>query len=142
MKKVKIDENNQLYLIFVNKIGSNVFGQSLYEFVFSKDINDVQGEDWDIYPANGSPQPPYKKHIEKVGSVKTDKFELEVIQDSSFFGMGDCQDNIISLAWEILLEEDNDDIKGKRLIFNYGESEDSVINKLYIRNITFENKKL
>lgn len=141
MKKVKIDEKDQLYLIFVNKIGSDVFGKSLYEFVFSKDTDGVSGEDWESSPSNGNPQPPQKKHIDKVGSIKTDEFELEVIQDSPFFCMDDCQDGVVSLAWEIL-SDDELNIKNKRLIFHYGETEDSLINKLYIRNITFENKKL
>ncbi len=128
-----------LYLIFVNKIGLDVYGKSLYEFVFSKDTLEITGESWDSFPAQGNPEPPHKKYIEKVGSIKTDKFELEVIQDSPFFCMNDCQDHIIAMAWEIL-KDDEEDFNNKRLVFYFGEQEDSVIDKLHSRNIKLENK--
>ncbi len=137
MKKEINIKKEPLYLIFVNKIGLNVYGKSLYEFVFSKDTEEVIGEDWDSFPCNGNPQPPYKEYIEKVDSIKTDKFELEVIQDSPFFCMNDCQDHIIAMSWEILKEED-ENFNDKRLIFYFGENEVSVIDKFEKRNITFE----
>lgn len=137
IKKDINSEKEQLYLVFVNKIGSDVYGECHYEFVFSKDKNDVTGESWDSFPAQGNPQAPHKKYIEKVSSIKTDKFDLEVIQDSPFFSMSDCQNHIIALSWETLKDDDDEDFNNKRLVFYYGEQEDSVIDKLYSRNIKF-----
>jgi len=137
-----IISKEQLRLVFVNKIGLDVYGKTIYEFVFSNnDITKVTGEDWNNYPANGEPQPPNKKYIEDVGSIKTDKFELDVIQDSGFFGMCDAQDGIIALAWEINKSDNEDDINetDKRLIFHYGELESSVNDKLYSKDIQLES---
>ena len=134
IKKDINSEKEQLYLVFVNKIGSDVYGESHYEFVFSKDKNEVTGESWDSFPAQGNPQPPHKKYIKKVIPIKTDEFDLEVIQDSPFFCMSDCQDHIIALSWEILKDDDGN-FNNKRLIFYYGEQEDSVIDKFNSREI-------
>ncbi len=132
-------DEEQLRLIFVNKIGLDVYGKNHYEFVFSKsDLNSVQGENWENFPANGEPYPPHKKFIENVGTLKTDKFELDVIQESGFFGMDDSKDGIIALSWEKYKDNDNEDnidIDDKRLIFHYGELETSVTEKLYSRDI-------
>jgi len=130
-------KENELYLIFVNKIGSDVYGKSLYEFVFSNGIKNINGENWDSYPAGGNPQPPHAKFIDDVGSVKTGKLELDVIQESGFFGMSDAIDGVIALSWEIPNEYDDDD--EKRLIFHFGELEGSVMDKLYAKDIMLEN---
>ena len=128
---------NQLYLIFVNKIGSDVYGKLLYEFVFSNITKNINGEDWDSFPAGGNPQAPYEKFIEEVGSVRTGDIELDVIQESGFFGMSDTVDGIVALAWEPISDSIEDD--EDRLVFHFGELESSVIDKLYSRDIILEN---
>jgi hypothetical protein len=127
-------------LVYVNELGPNYKGDNIYEFIFS-DLDDVWGEDWDSEPASGKPQPPNVSYIKKVGTLKNSKIELTLIQESDFFGVFDAVDGVISLAWE---KNDSDDIlfnKKKRLVFQYGESVESVENKLYERDIVLKWEK-
>jgi hypothetical protein len=127
-------------LVYVNELGPNFRGDNIYEFIFS-DIDDVWGEDWDAEPANGRPQPPNIDYVKKVGVLKNSEIELNLIQRSDFFGVYDAVDGVIALAWE---KGDSDEIlisKKKRLVFQYGETVESVENKLYERDIVLKWEK-
>jgi len=127
-------------LVYVNELGPNYKGDNLYEFIFS-DVDDVWGEDWDAEPAAGKPLPPDVNYIKTVGVLKNSEISLTLIQDSDFFGVYDAIDGVISLAWE---KSDSDEIlinKRKRLVFQYGESIESVENKLYERDIVLKWEK-
>lgn len=123
-------------LIFVNKLGSNYKGENLYEFIFSDSVNDIWGESWESKPANGYPSPPDLEFISKVGLLKNE-LDFEVLQNSDIFSMIDGMDDVIALAWENESESVNFD-KDKRLVFRFGETLDSVKNKLYARDIVLE----
>ena len=107
------------YLIYLNELGPNYKGDNLYEFIFSDSLEDVWGESWESNPANGYPQPPDLELISKVAVLKNDKLKFNVIQNSDFFSMIDCKDDIISLGWEIENEFVNYSIN-KRLSFRFG----------------------
>jgi hypothetical protein len=127
-------------LVYVNELGPNFRGDNIYEFIFS-DIDDVWGEDWDAEPANGRPQPPNIDYVKKVGVLKNSEIELTLIQNSDFFGVYDAVDGVIALGWE---KSDSDEIlisKKKRLVFQYGETVESVENKLYERDIVLKWEK-
>ena len=127
-------------LVYVNELGPNYRGDNLYEFIFS-DVDDVWGEDWDAEPASGKPLPPDVNYIKKVGVLKNSEINLNLIQNSDFFGVYDAIDGVISLAWE---RSDSDEIlinKRKRLVFQYGETVESVENKLYERDIVLKWEK-
>lgn len=129
-----------MILTYVNELGPNYKGDNIYEFIFS-DVDDIWGDEWDAEPAAGKPSPPDINYIKKVGSLKNSEMELNLIQNSDFFGMYDAIDGVISLAWE---SSDSDDIlihKRKRLVFQYGESVESVENKLYERDIVLKWEK-
>ena len=85
-------------LVFINELGPNFRGDNIYEFIFS-DIDDVHGDEWDSETANGKPTPPYVEFIKKVGVLKNSEVELELIQNSDFFGMYDSVDGVIALGW-------------------------------------------
>ena len=128
------------YLIYINELGPNYKGENTYEFIFSDGLEDIWGEDWDSTPSNGYPSPPDIEFINKVGTLKSDEISLSVIQKSDYFSMTDCMDDVISLAWE----NDSDEIDftiRKRLVFRFGEDEQSVKNKLYERDIVLEFEK-
>ena len=78
-------------LIFVNELGPNFKGDNIYEFIFSN-LDDVWGEDWDAEPAAGKPLPPNINFIKHVGVLKNSEIDLELIQNSDFFGMYDSID--------------------------------------------------
>ena len=127
-------------LVYVNELGPNFRGDNIYEFIFS-DVDDVWGEDWDAEPANGRPQPPNIDYVKKVGVLKNSEIELNLIQNSDFFGVYDAVDGVIALAWE---KNDSDEIlinKRKRLVFQYGETIESVDDKLYERDIVLKWEK-
>ena len=122
-------------LVFINELGPNFRGDNIYEFIFS-DVDDVYGEDWDNETANGKPTPPHVEFIKKVGVLKNSDVELDLIQNSDFFGMYDAVDGVIALGWE----KDENEIE-QRLVFQYGESIETVENKLYEKDIVLKWEK-
>jgi hypothetical protein len=127
-------------LIYVNELGPNYKGDNIYEFIFS-DIDDVWGEDWDATPSGGKPLPPQIEFIKKVGVLRNSEIELELIQQSDYFGVYDAVDGVIGLAWE---KSDSDSVtfnKYKRLVFHFGETDESVENKLYERDVVLKWEK-
>lgn len=128
-----------MVLTYINALNKNYRGEFIYEFLFSKNEEINFGDDWDIAPASSGQQtPPPIKEIIAIGSLKTDEIDLELALNSDAFSMYDCVEKIIALAWE--RESPDNEI---RLVFHYGESAESVKDKLYSRdiNITIENIK-
>ena len=128
------------YLIYVNELGPNYKGDNMYEFIFSEDINDIWGENWESKPANGYPSPPNLDFISKVGTLKNDDVTMVTIQNSDYFSMMDAMDDVIALSWE----DDNGDIdftNKKRMVFRFGDTEQIVKDKLYERDLILEFEK-
>jgi hypothetical protein len=123
------------YLTFVNGLGPDYKGNNLYEFIFSDDL-DVWGDSWESEPANGYPSPPELKHIKKVGVLRNTDLKLELIQSSDYFSMSDAMDGIIAIGWEV--SEYNGD---NRLVFKFGDDENTVKDKLYSRDLILEFEK-
>lgn len=121
-------------LVYVNGLGPNYKGDNLYEFIFS-DTTDVWGESWDSKPANQYPLPPELKYITKVGVLRNTEIKLELIQNSDFFSMTDAMDDVVALAWE------TDDNSKKRLVLRFGETEQTIKDKLYERDLILEFEK-
>jgi hypothetical protein len=128
------------YLIFVNELGPNYKGDNIYEFIFSDDLEGVWGDSWESKPSNGYPLPPDLEHIKKVGVLKNDMITMSVIQNSDYFSMVDAIDGVIALCWENE-SEGVDFERTKRLVFRFGDPEESVKNKLYERDIVLEFEK-
>jgi len=129
-----------MYLIFVNELGPNYRGDNIYEFIFSDTVSDVWGESWESKPSNGYPLPPDIELIKKVGVLKNDKVSLSVIQKSDYFSMMDAIDDVVALAWENESDLINFNLN-KRLVFRFGETEETIKNKLYERDIILEFEK-
>ncbi len=128
------------YLIYVNELGPNYKGDNIYEFIFSIGLESIWGDSWESKPSNGYPSPPDLEHISKVGVLKNDEITLSVIQNSDYFSMIDAIDGVIALSWENETESTNFEVN-KRLVFRFGETEESVKNKLYERDIVLEFEK-
>jgi hypothetical protein len=128
------------YLIYVNELGPNYKGDNIYEFIFSDNINDIWGEDWDSRPSNGYPSPPSLDFITKVGTLKNNQITMNVIQKSDYFSMIDAIDGVVCLSWES--DDDYVDFTmKKRMVFRFGETEKSVKDKLYERDFVLEFDK-
>lgn len=130
------------YLIYVNELGPNYKGDNIYEFIFSDNLEGIWGDSWESKPANGYPSPPDLEYVKKVGLLKNNSLTLSVIQKSDWFSMIDSIDGVIALSWE---NDDNETSvnfdRVKRLVFHFGETEESVKNKLYERDIVLEFEK-
>lgn len=128
------------YLVFINGLGPNYKGDNMYEFIFSDDKTDIWDDSWEAKPSNGYPKPPELNYIKKVGVLKNTSIELELIQNSDFFSFMDSMDGVIALGWE--KENENIDFTlTKRLVFNFGETEQEIKNKLYERDVVLEFEK-
>jgi hypothetical protein len=120
-----------MHLIYVNEIGSDYKGQKQYEFIFSKST-EIDMDEWFIIPASASSQPksPEIEYVDLVGLLKNTDLQLELVQDSDYFGVIDAVDGVVAMAWE-KFDMDSD---SERLTFKFGESIDSVTKKLKIRS--------
>ena len=126
-------------LIYINGMGPNYKGDNIYEFIFS-DTLEVWGENWESKPANGYPSPPDIEYIKKVGTLVNEDINLELVQDSDVFSVIDSMDGVLALGWE--KENDEKDFSLiRRLVFQFGEAEESVKNKLYERDIVLQFEK-
>lgn len=122
----------ELYLIFVNHVGKDYRGLHLYEFLFSDTILNIDGDEWDTYPASGRPEPPHAIFIKQVGRLESE-LKLDVVQNSDNFAVWDAVDGVIALAWENINVYDS--YPEHRLYFNFGEPIKEVEAKLYEKDL-------
>lgn len=129
---------NNLVLIYVNRVGKDYTGKYIYEFIFSDSTKNIDGDDWDTFPASGRPSPPHDTFIKKVGKLESE-LNLDVIQNSDTFAVWDAVDGVIALAWENINAYDS--YPEHRLCFRFGETAEEVAAKLYDKDLILEYKK-
>lgn len=129
---------DKLYLIYVNVVGKSYDGNYRYEFIFSDSKENIDGEDWNMYPASGRPEPPSDEFIKKVGYVNTE-IKFDVVQDSDTFAVWDAIDGVIALAWENI--NDYEIYPDTRTCFRFGEEIEVVENKLYEKDVIIKYEK-
>ena len=127
----------KLFLIYINIVGKDYKGNFHYEFLFSDSIKNIDGNDWDTFPASGRPEPPFEIFIKKVGHLEAD-LKLDVIQNSDTFAVWDAVDGVISLGWENINAYDS--YPEKRLCFRFGETIKDVEDKLYEKDLSLKYK--
>ena len=127
----------KMKLIFINELGPNFKGNHLYEFIFSDTNIDLWGEDWDATPSSGRPSPPELKYINRVGSLSKEGVELELGKNSDYFSMEDIVDGILALGWEKVNEENLE----YRMVFHFGETIQSIEDKLYSKDLVLKYNK-
>lgn len=119
-------------------IGKNYEDNFLYEFIFSDSTNNIDGDEWDTYPASGRPSSPHNKFIKMVGRLESE-LKLDVIQNSDTFAVWDAIDGVISLAWENINAYES--YPEKRLSFKFGETKKEVEEKLYEKDLILKFNK-
>jgi hypothetical protein len=114
-------------LIYINELGPDFKGQKQYEFIFSED-DEIDDENWFNIPASSisSSLSPNINYINIIGLLKDTDIDLELVQNSDYFGMIDAVDGIIALGWEKFNEENNNN----RLYFKFGDDIKNVTEKL------------
>jgi hypothetical protein len=128
-----------MHLIYVNEIGSDYKGQKQYEFIFSKST-EIDMDEWFVIPSSASslPKSPEVEYVDLVGLLKNTDLQLELVQDSDYFGVIDAVDGVIAMAWE-KFDINSDE---ERLTFKFGESLESVTKKLKLRSYLLINEEI
>jgi hypothetical protein len=128
-----------MHLIYVNEIGSDYKGQKQYEFIFSKST-EIDMDEWFEIPSSASslPKSPEVEYVDLVGLLKNTDLQLELVQDSDYFGVIDAVDGVIAMAWE-KFDINSDE---ERLTFKFGESLESVTKKLKLRSYLLINEEI
>lgn len=123
-------DDETVYLCFIRLIGEENDGYYRYEFIFTNDVDNVWGDEFDQKPAclvNNlmvNDEFIYEIHI-----VKT-KIKLDLIQNNCCFSVSDAMDGIISIAWSENLDDNF-------MRFNFGEKLENVQKKLAENSILF-----
>jgi len=128
-----------MHLIYVNEIGSDYKGQKQYEFVFSESY-EIDMDEWFIIPAAATtlPKSPSVEYVDLVGLLKNTDLQLDLVQDSDYFGVIDAVDGVISLAWE-KFDFDNTE---QRLTFKFAEPIENVTKKLKSRGFVLLKEEI
>ena len=128
-----------MHLIYVNEIGADYKGQKQYEFIFSEST-EIDMEEWFVIPASltSFSKSPNVEYIHLVGLLKNTNLELELVQNSDYFGVIDAVDGVVALAWE-KFDMDSD---YSRLTFKFGEPIESVNKKLKQREFFLINEEI
>ena len=132
------EDEEEVRLGFIKLIGEESDGYYRYEFIFTGNIDEFWGENFEYKPAglvNGLL--PDDKYISEIHVVKM-KIKLDLIQNSCCFGFQDCTDGIIALAWENVDDYEEYPEDG-RIFFRFGETLEEVENKLAMKNVLMIN---
>ena len=78
-------------------------------------------------------RPPDIKSIDLVGLLKNSDLEIDLVQNSDYFGVIDAVDGIIALGWEKF--DMNAEERPERLSFHFGEDLESVAAKLTTKGL-------
>ena len=122
-----------MYLIYINRIGTTFKGEHIFEFLFSNSVEWEWDETWyeSSVMTDTRELSPDESIIKMVGTLKTDEFNLELVQEDGVRDIYNAVEGIIALGWEKL--EDEDEIPEKRRVFNFGDSKESVLSPLITR---------
>ena len=117
-------------LIYINEIGADYKGEKQYEFIFSSK-EELYYDEWFTIPAAATSEPktPDVEDIDTVALLKDTDLDLELIQNSDYFGVIDAVDGIIALGWE----KYDYDLEVSRIFFKFGEKLENVERKLSSR---------
>lgn len=132
------EELNEVYLGFVRLIGEENDGYFRYEFIFTDNVDEFWGDNFEYKPAGlVNDLIPSDEYITEIHIVKT-KIKFDLVQNNMCFGMQDCMDGIVALAFENIDEYENYPEDG-RIYFMFGEEMSEVERKLALKNILMIN---
>lgn len=133
-----LDVEEEPKLGFIRLIGEESDGYYRYEFIFTNNINEFWGENFEYKPCclcNGLT--PDDKYISEIHIVKM-KIKLDLIQNNCCFSFSDATDGIIAIAWENMDSYDEYPEEG-RIFFMFGETLNDVEDKLAVKSILMIN---
>lgn len=123
-----------MVLTFILHVGTDYQDTDIYQFIFSKDTDITIGRHWDKH--NGDDYgitPPPVSEITRVGTLlvpRDSDFSLELLQESEEHPYLDGVEGIVSIGWQEYVNS----VDETRLWFRFGESIESVKDKLYSKD--------
>ena len=130
---------DNLKLIYVDTIGKNLTGNYEYDFYFSEAPDIVWGDDWNEQcPLACENLRPYTNTYSLVKRLVTD-IPFFCAQKNSCFSMSDMTVGIIACCFEDISEYEEYP-EPYRIVFGFGESYKSVVEKLNSRNVSFNEE--
>lgn len=132
-------ENEKLYLVYIEPVGMNSMNMFEYDFLFTDSPDTVWADDWaEQCPSACDDVRPDDSMIVKTLRLAT-IIPFGLAQKNSCFSMQDCIDGIIALGWEDISNYEEYP-EPMRLVFKFGESFESVDDKLSRRSQFFSKK--
>lgn len=132
---------NELFLIYVHKIGENSKGNYEYEFIFSVSPQTAIGVGWEESPywyEENIERKPDEQYIDKIGKLET-KINLQTVYEDGNFRVLDAVYKIIALCWETIDDySKTETLPNDILVFHYGDSLIKVKEKLYSKDLKFK----
>ena len=130
-----------MYLIYINRIGTTFKGEHIFEFLFSDSINWEWDDAW--YESSVMTETrelaPDENIIKLVGTLKTNLFDMELVQEDGVRDIYNAVEGIIALGWEKL--EEDEDVPEKRRVFKFGDTKESVDEQLYEYDLVLKYKE-
>ena len=140
---------NEDKLIYVHKIGYDAMGNGMYQFIFAKNIENLNTEEWGWTnsPASQNAAPPTKDFISNVLNLKTNLFDLVCLHEANDRPYMHGYHTIHALAYE---NEDSDNVETESefdmiyddlplLVFHFGMPISQVTDIFYERDIVLKN---
>jgi hypothetical protein len=130
-----------MYLIYINKIGTNFKGEHMFEFLFSNATDWEWEEGWyeSSVITDTTDLTPDPMVVKKIGFLKTNKMDLELVQESGVFDIYNAVEKIIALGWEKL--DDESDLDMERTVFHFGDEMEIVEAKLMEHDLILDYKE-
>ena len=130
-----------MYLIYINRIGTTFKGEHIFEFLFSDSINWEWDDTW--YESSVMTETrelaPDENIIKLVGTLKTNLFDMELVQEDGVRDIYNAVEGIIALGWEKL--EEDEEIPEKRRVFKFGDTKESIDEQLYEYDLVLKYKE-
>ena len=130
-----------MYLIYINRIGTTFKGEHIFEFLFSNSVDWEWDDSW--YESSVMTETrelaPDETIVKIVGTLKTDLFDMELVQEDGVRDIYNAVEGIIALGWEKL--EEDEEIPEKRRVFNFGDTKESVDEQLYEYDLVLSYKE-
>ena len=123
-------ETSAQHLCLVNFVGSEEDGRYRYEFVFTEDVENVFGENFEYKPScMVNDLNVGDEFISQVLVART-KNKINLIQDNCCFSISDAYDGILAIAWS--------ECENGAMVLNFGDDIAAVEGKLADNNIIFD----
>lgn len=112
-------EKENLFLIFIKRVGVSFTGDEILEFIFSKKPEDAIGYDWE-QECYDNVKLPKDEYIDAVGVIKT-SINIDLLAEQEYFRYLDAIYGIISIGWQRIEKYEEYDLsKLEPMVFKYG----------------------